>query len=254
MDHAKNRGRWQCCPRRPTRYPDRTSRCDHNHSDCDPEPVELGRQMLPPRAGSGRRPSAHRKTDRQRVPMNQNNGHNQNDRTAWLRGSSVRCEVPRPPRSSVWRVVLVGAPGVGKGTQAALLSDRLGTCHLSTGDVFRAARISAKPPSPAMAAALDYVRQGKLVPDQTVWEMVRERIGCLRCLGGFVLDGFPRTLAQADSLRQLMDKECLELDAVVNYVLPLSEIIKRLSGRRACAVCNAVFHLTNQPPKQNGVC
>jgi adenylate kinase len=105
-----------------------------------------------------------------------------------------------------------------------------------------------------MAAALDCMRQGKLVSDQTVWEMVRERIGCLRCLGGFVLDGFPRTLAQADSLRQLMDKECLELDAVVNYVLPVSEIIQRLSGRRACAVCSAVFHLTNQPPKQDGVC
>jgi len=181
------------------------------------------------------------------------NQHKENGRAAWLR-PSARCLARPQARGSVWRLVLLGAPGVGKGTQAGLLSERLGTCHLSTGDVFRAARSSAKPPSPAMAAALDCMRQGKLVPDQTVWEMVRERIGCLRCLGGFVLDGFPRTLAQADSLRQLMDKECLELDAVVNYVLPLSEIIKRLSGRRACAVCNAVFHLTNQPPKQDGVC
>ena len=105
-----------------------------------------------------------------------------------------------------------------------------------------------------MAAALDYVRQGKLVPDQTVWEMVRERIGCLRCLGGFVLDGFPRTLAQADSLRQLLQKERLQLDGVVYYVLPVSEIIQRLSGRRTCEVCKAVFHLTHQPSKQDGVC
>jgi adenylate kinase len=149
--------------------------------------------------------------------------------------------------------VLLGAPGVGKGTQAALLSQRLGACHLSTGDVFRAARSSTKA-SPAMATALDYMRLGKLVPDQTVWDMVRERIGCLRCLGGFVLDGFPRTLAQADSLRQLMETERLRLDAVVNYVLPVSEIIKRLSGRQICQACKAVFHLTNQPPKQDGIC
>jgi adenylate kinase len=151
-------------------------------------------------------------------------------------------------------LVLLGAPGVGKGTQAALLSERLGTCHLSTGDVFRAAKSSTKQPSPAMAIALDYMRQGKLVPDQTVWEMIRERIGCLRCLGGFVLDGFPRTLAQADSLRQLLEAERLQLDAVVNYVLPVSEVIKRLSGRRTCEHCKAIFHVTNQPPKQDGVC
>ena len=124
--------------------------------------------------------------------MNQHQGNNQNDRVTWFEGRSARCVVPPQPRSSVWRVVLLGAPGVGKGTQAALLSERLGTCHLSTGEVFRAAR--SKPRSPAMAAALDYMRQGKLVPDQTVWEMVRERIACLRCLGGFVLDGFPRTV------------------------------------------------------------
>lgn len=170
--------------------------------------------------------------------MNQND---ENDRAAWLQGPSARCLTPPPRRGSVWRVVLLGAPGVGQGTQAGLLSERLGTCHLSTGDVFRAARSSAKPPSPAMAAALDYVTQGKLVPDQTVWKMVRERIGCLRCLGGFVLEGFPRTLAQGDSLRQGMEEEGLELDAVVTYVLSVSEIIKRLSGRRTCKVCQACF-------------
>src|SRR5215469_5560666 len=180
--------------------------------------------------------------------------HNENDRDAWFRGPSARCLAPPGARSSVWRLVLLGAPGVGKGTQAALLSEHFGTCHLSTGDVFRVARMSAKPPTPAMAAALDCMRQGKLVPDQTVWEMVRERIGCLRCLGGFVLDGFPRTLAQADSLRRLIEKERLELDAVVNYVLPVSEIIQRLNGRRTCEACQAVFHRINQPPKQDGVC
>lgn len=154
--------------------------------------------------------------------------HSQNDRAVWFDGPSAQCLAPPEPRRSVWRLVLLGAPGVGKGTQAALLSQHLGMCHLSTGDVFRAARSSAKPPLPAMAAALDYMRQAKLVPDRTVWEIMRERIGCLRCLGGFVLDGFPRTLAQADGLRQMMEKERLQLDAVVNYVLPVSEIVKRL--------------------------
>jgi adenylate kinase len=87
-------------------------------------------------------------------------------------------------------VLLLGAPGVGKGTQAQLLKQRLGACHLSTGDVFRAAGSrKACEQTPAMAAALDYMRRGDLVPDSTVWEMVRERSGCLHCQGGFVLDG-----------------------------------------------------------------
>ena len=200
--------------------------------------------------GDGHRPHLAKQLVQWR-PMSQ---HNENDRAAWFEGPPARCQAPSEPRTSAWRIVLLGAPGVGKGTQAALLSERLGICHLSTGDIFRAARSSAKRLSPAMAAALDYMRQGKLVPDQTVWEVVRERIGCLRCLGGFVFDGFPRTLAQADSLRRLMEQERLQLDAVVNYVLPVSEIIQRLSGRRTCAVCKAVFHLTHQPPRQDAVC
>ena len=91
--------------------------------------------------------------------------------------------------------MLLGAPEVGKGTQAHLLKQCLDACHLSTGDVFRAAGSrKACEQTPAMAAALDYMRRGDMVPDSTVWEMVRERSGCLHCQGGFVLDGFPRTL------------------------------------------------------------
>ena len=105
-----------------------------------------------------------------------------------------------------------------------------------------------------MAAALEYMRRGDLVPDSTVWEMVRERSGCLHCEGGFVLDGFPRTLAQADSLSQLMHKENLALSAVVNYELPVDEIVSRLSGRRICEKCKAVFHATRQPSRVEGVC
>jgi adenylate kinase len=105
-----------------------------------------------------------------------------------------------------------------------------------------------------MAAALEYMRRGALVPDATVWEMVRERSGCLRCQGGFVLDGFPRTLSQAESLNRVMQEEKLSLSAVVNYELPLAEIISRLSGRRVCKKCKSVFHVAHQPPKVEGVC
>ncbi|HYM08264.1 MAG TPA: nucleoside monophosphate kinase [Terriglobales bacterium] len=156
---------------------------------------------------------------------------------------------------SPWRLVLLGAPGVGKGTQALLLSQRLGACHLSTGDIFRAA--GGRPEcdqTPAMTAAVQHMRRGELVPDSIVWEMVRERSGCLRCRGGFILDGFPRTLSQAEALKQHMESERLSLNAVVNYELPLDEIVSRLSGRRTCEQCKAIFHVTGQPPRAEGVC
>jgi len=105
-----------------------------------------------------------------------------------------------------------------------------------------------------MKAAVEYMRGGALVPDATVWDMVRERSGCLRCGGGFLLDGFPRTLAQAESLRQLMETENLPLTAVINYELPVNEIVARLSGRRTCEKCKAVFHVVERPPKKEGVC
>ena len=101
---------------------------------------------------------------------------------------------------------------------------------------------------------MQYMRRGDLVPDSIVWEMVRERSGCLRCRGGFILDGFPRTLSQAEALKQHMESERLSLNAVVNYELPLDEIVSRLSGRRTCKQCKAVFHVTGQPPRAQGVC
>jgi adenylate kinase len=105
-----------------------------------------------------------------------------------------------------------------------------------------------------MAAALGFMRRGELVSDSTVWEMVRERSGCLHCQGGFILDGFPRTLMQAESLKQLMDAEYLTLDAVINYELPIAEIVDRLSGRRTCEKCKAVYHIKHQPSKIDGIC
>jgi len=177
-----------------------------------------------------------------------------NDRGTWFQGSGEQC-VDAISNGAPWRLVLLGAPGVGKGTQAFLLNQRLKACHLSTGDLFRAAsKQAACDLSPAMKSAMDIMRRGELVPDSTVWEMVRERAACLRCSGGFVLDGFPRTIGQAESLKQLMESEKIPLTAVVNYELPLEEIVARLSGRRTCEKCKAVFHLTGQPPKVEGVC
>jgi len=181
------------------------------------------------------------------------NEQNKNDRAAWLKGPPAECSVSET--RSPWRLVLLGAPGVGKGTQADLLHERLGACHLSTGDVFRAAGSrDACEQTPAMRTAIEYMCRGALIPDTTVWEMVRERSACIRCGGGFILDGFPRTVSQAEALRGYMEGESLLLSAVVNYELPLAEIVTRLSGRRTCEECKSVFHMTMQPPREQGVC
>ena len=178
-----------------------------------------------------------------------------NDCARWLQGPSAQCTVLPVECKSPWRLVLLGAPGVGKGTQAELLSHRLGACHLSTGDVFRAAGSRCDcDQTPAIKTAMEYMRRGSLVPDATVWEMVRERSSCLCCGGGFILDGFPRTVGQAEALKEHMERERLSLSAVVNYDLPLDEIVNRLSGRRTCKSCRAVFHLSSHPPVEPGVC
>jgi adenylate kinase len=105
-----------------------------------------------------------------------------------------------------------------------------------------------------MKEALGSMRRGELVPDSTVWDMVRERSGCLHCAGGFILDGFPRRLGQAEALQKLLDSEGITLTAVVNYELPASEIVARLGGRRTCEKCKAVYHVTERPPKSEGCC
>jgi len=176
-------------------------------------------------------------------------------RIAWIQGGAAECKVlpPIPPR--LFRLVLLGAPGVGKGTQAELLCERLGTCHLSTGDIFRAAKCLAEGErSPALEAALGYMKRGDLVPDQTVLDLIRERTRCVRCHGGFLLDGFPRTVAQAEAFARILDQEQIQLDGVLNYDLPIEKVVARLSGRRTCPGCKAVFHVTGRPPRTEGVC
>lgn len=177
------------------------------------------------------------------------------DRAAWLQGPQATCSntVDLPP-SHPWRLILLGAPGIGKGTQADLLHQRLGSCHLSTGDVFRAAKCSTVQLSPAMQAALCHMKAGELVPDSTVIRMVRERAGCLGCHHGFLLDGFPRTVEQARALDATMEEVGQSLDAVLSYELPTTKVIERLSGRRTCTACKKTFHVLYSPPRVEGVC
>ncbi|MFO0889516.1 MAG: nucleoside monophosphate kinase [Isosphaeraceae bacterium] len=175
------------------------------------------------------------------------------DRAAWFEGGDAQCQHAPPARERPFRLVLLGPPGVGKGTQAELLCKALGTCHLSTGDVFRAAQCQTEH-SPALKAALEAMRRGELVSDGLVVSMVSERSGCLSCCGGFLLDGFPRTDAQAEALDELLDQQGVRLDAVISYQLPLAEIVDRLGGRRTCSKCKAVFHVTARPPRTEGVC
>jgi adenylate kinase len=180
---------------------------------------------------------------------------NQHEPTAWLKGGAARCagSCQSPARS--YRLVLLGAPGVGKGTQAELLCQRLGTCHLATGDIFRAANsLAGAEHSATLDSAIDYMRRGELVPDLAVVDLVRERLRCLRCAGGFLLDGFPRTIAQAEALAELMVRENIPLEAVLNFEMPIEKIVARLSGRRTCFTCKAVFHLNALPPRLPGTC
>jgi adenylate kinase len=176
-------------------------------------------------------------------------GHH--DQKSWLHGDAYCASAQSPERPH--RLVLLGPPGVGKGTQAQLLGQALGACHLSTGDLFRAAQCHGTP-SPALQAAVDAMRRGELVSDDLVIALVRERAACLRCRGGFLLDGFPRTVVQAEALDAILEEQGLVLDAVLAYELPLEEIVARLSGRRTCLGCNAVYHVASRMGPAAGKC
>jgi adenylate kinase len=178
------------------------------------------------------------------------------DRAAWLKGGNCTCsQPPSEPKGPPPRLVLLGAPGVGKGTQAEFICSSLGACHLATGDIFRDAKTqNPTERSPALMAALDFMSKGELVPDSTVLALIAERLRCLQCRGGFLLDGFPRTVAQAEALEKLLQSQNVKLDGVLSYDLPIEKIVKRLSGRRVCKGCKAVYHVTTRPPKTAGLC
>lgn len=149
------------------------------------------------------------------------------------------------------RVILLGAPGAGKGSQASRLSRKYGVPHISTGEMFRDAY---EKKTPLGIRAHGYWGEGNLVPDDVTCAMVEERLGRDDCAGGFILDGFPRTLAQAEMLSSTLDRLGLEVDAVVQMDVSEETIIQRLTGRRVCEECGANYHLTNLPPAKPGVC
>lgn len=149
-------------------------------------------------------------------------------------------------------LVLVGPPGVGKGTQASLLNQRLGLVHLASGDIFRQEISSG---SDLGRLAKEYIDQGKLVPDDVTIGMMEARFTTDRVkAAGFVLDGFPRTVAQAEALDAKLAELGLELAAVVSLEVPDEELVKRLGGRRVCEHCGEVFHVIYRPPKIQAFC
>lgn len=177
------------------------------------------------------------------------------ERSTWLKGPQSPCKDKPAAQKRPYRLVLLGAPGVGKGTQAEFLIERLGTCHLSTGDIFRAAKaLPENQRTPAIEEALGFMKRGELVPDTTVVALVRERFECMNCECGFLLDGFPRTVAQAEALEDILKKQKVRLDAVLNYEMPIEKVVDRIGGRRTCSKCKAVFHVANMPPKKAGIC
>jgi adenylate kinase len=149
------------------------------------------------------------------------------------------------------RLVIFGPPGAGKGTQAKLLSERLGVPHIATGDMLREA---VKAGTRLGGLAKKYMDEGRLVPDEVVIGMVEERLRQPDCSKGFILDGFPRTIEQAEALDSELEKLGLKLDAVLNLEVGDEEVVKRIALRRTCRSCGAVYHLIFNPPSREGVC
>ena len=149
------------------------------------------------------------------------------------------------------RVIFLGPPGVGKGTQAEFLAKNKGIPKLSTGDLLRDA---VKKQTNLGLEAKSYMDRGELVPDQVVIGLVREKLGSAECQNGFLLDGFPRTVPQADQLALIMKASGISLDQVIYFTIKKDEIIKRVSGRRSCPDCNAVYHIQSVPPQKEGIC
>ncbi len=145
------------------------------------------------------------------------------------------------------KLILMGAPGAGKGTQAEVLSARLGIPTISTGNILRAAVAEG---TKVGLAAKAYMDAGELVPDSVIIDIVKERLAQDDCAGGYILDGMPRTIPQAEALRD----GGVELDAALSLEVSDEEIVGRMSGRRVCPACGATYHVVNFPPQKEGIC
>ncbi len=148
-------------------------------------------------------------------------------------------------------LLIMGPPGAGKGTQAEVLVKKLNITHISTGDMFRAA---IKESTDMGIKAKEYMDKGVLVPDEVVVGMVKERLAKPDCTGGFLLDGFPRTVEQAESLDHTLQKMGIKLNNVINIKVPREKLITRLTGRRVCRGCGASYHVLFNKPEVEGKC
>ena len=149
------------------------------------------------------------------------------------------------------KIIMLGAPGAGKGTQAKQISDRYEIPHISTGDIFRA---NIKNGTELGKKAKEYMDQGLLVPDELTCDLVMDRIGQDDCKKGFILDGFPRTIPQAEALTTALSNLDQKMDYAINVDVPDENIVERMSGRRACLNCGATYHIVSIPPKVEGKC
>lgn len=149
------------------------------------------------------------------------------------------------------RIVLLGPPGAGKGTQAKLLQEEFPACQVSTGDILRKAVAEQ---TKVGKEASEFIDRGALVPDSVIVKLVAERLKDNDCRKGFILDGFPRTIPQAQSLEEILKKMGLDLQHVLLMQVPAGLIVERLAGRRICRDCGALYHRSFDPPKQQGVC
>ncbi|MCU0846968.1 MAG: adenylate kinase [Spirochaetes bacterium] len=151
------------------------------------------------------------------------------------------------------RVIMLGAPGAGKGTMSALMEKKYGIVQISTGDILRA---EVKAETDLGLKASEFMNRGDLVPDDIILGMMKNRLQKNDCSGGFILDGFPRTLKQAEDLGMMLERLGMGLDAVINLEVPEDLLIRRLTSRRTCSnpSCQAVYNIYTMPPKKEGVC
>jgi len=149
------------------------------------------------------------------------------------------------------RLVLLGPPGAGKGTQARMLAERWGVPQIASGDLLRAA---VRDGSPLGGQARNYMDRGELVPDELVIKLITERLARPDARGGFILDGFPRNATQAKTLAAMLRQNGIAIDKAIAIILPDAEIIRRISGRRTCRGCGAMYHVVFDPPTRAGIC
>ena len=149
------------------------------------------------------------------------------------------------------KIIMLGAPGAGKGTQAKMIAEKFNIPHISTGDIFRA---NIKNGTELVKKAKEYMDKGQLVPDELTVEILLDRVAADDCKNGYVLDGFPRTIPQADVLDKELTKLGDKVDFAINVDVPDENIVRRMSGRRACLKCGATYHIEHIPPKQEGIC